>query len=263
MNTLLLAAVLSANFQPTGVYVQVQVRPAKYQPTGVFAQQPLATGEAAHTPLIEVSRVIQLLPKPQIAFVDYGCGYDARWCVAAAEHWKGTVKVIGVELDPARARAARERIRALGLGHVVTIIEGDATTAQVDADVGVAYLYPETLVKLRPRLERLRAFASYLHQVPGVQMTKNGDTWVWTQTVAAAHPQVVWNGRAYSGPVCNNPNCAMCNSIRAQQAAATGKISVSTAACGHYETRVQAVKVCNGRQCWYENRQVQVWVPNS
>jgi hypothetical protein len=33
--------------------------------------------------------------------------------------------------------------------------------------------------------------------------------------------QAVWRGNIYSHPVCNNPNCKMCNSIRAQLATPT------------------------------------------
>lgn len=227
--------------------------------------QPLAIEEAAHTPISEVVRVIALLPKPEIAFVDYGCGYDARWCVAAAEYWK--CKAIGVEIDPARARAARERVRNLGLSHLITIVEGDATTVDVRADVGVAYLYPEVLVKLRPRFEKLRAFASYLHQPPGVQTTRNGDVYLYTRPgQVGVRAAAVWGGHTYTGRVCNNPNCAMCNSIQSQltvrQPAAQVAANQPT---GHYETRtqMQRVKVCNGRRCWYEDRpvQVQVWIP--
>lgn len=188
----------------------------------VFESQPLATGAAAHTPMIEVTRVIKLLPSPQVAFVDYGCGYDARWCVAAAEEvvagrWR--CRVVGVEIDSARAAAARERIRQLGLSHIVTIIEGDATTVDVHADVGVAYLYPEVLVRMRPRLERLRVFASYLHQPP-MQSVKNGDTFIYTlqvqQHVYQQSQGAVWGGRVYYQPQCSSPNCQMCNAIRSQ-----------------------------------------------
>lgn len=225
-----------------------------------FAEsQPSATGAAAHTPIAEVTRVVALLPKPEVAFVDYGCGYDARWCVAAAERWP-TVKVFGVELDPARARAARTRVRELGLNNV-TIIEGDATTVDVSADVGVVYLYPDVLTRLRPRLERLRAFASYMHQVPGLPTTKNGDTWLYTrQVVQAARPSAVWNGVTYYAPPNGNCNCQMCQSIRGQLAA-----NQHAAAKGYWKAQTQHVSVpiyCNGRICRYENRYVtsNVWV---
>lgn len=176
----------------------------------------LATGEAAHTPMSEVVRVIGLLSKPQIAFVDFGCGYDARWCVAAAERWG--CKCIGIEIDPGRASAARDRVRNLGLDHLITIVDGDAVVVPISADVGVAYLFPEVLARLKPRLESFRAFASYIHQPPGMNCTKNGDTWIYQRQVQAqqAATGAVWGGAIYNQRVCNNPHCAMCNSIGRQ-----------------------------------------------
>lgn len=209
-------------------------------------RQPLASGEASHTPYSEVVRVIQLLPRPVVGFVDFGCGYDARWCVAAAEHWG--CRVTGIELDPDRANAAKNRVRELGLSHLITIIEGDVTTVHVEADVGVAYLYPETLVRLRPRLERLRAFASYLHQPP-LQATKNGDTWLYVQSTQVASPQqAVWGGRLYQHPVCNSPNCAMCNAIRGQLAARQSSVQ--------RQPRLVMKRYCQGGRCWQQNEWV-------
>lgn len=187
--------------------------------------KPLATAEAAHTPLAEVNRVLDLLPRPEIGFVDLGCGYDARWCIAAAEKWG--CRVTGVENDPARAAAARERVRNLGLDHLITIVEGDVGTAEIQGDVAVAYLYPELLARLKPRLEYFRAFASYMHEAPGLPMQRNGDSWLYrkpaaaTPTVAYRQPQTntrqaVWQGVRYSQPVCTSRGCQMCASIRNQ-----------------------------------------------
>lgn len=167
--------------------------------------------EAVPTPYSEVVRVLALLPKPEVGFVDYGCG-DARWCICAAERWG--CRATGIEIDPDRAAAARRRVREAGLDHLITIVEGDATKTDVKADVGVAYLYSDTLAKLKPRAEQLRAFASYLHNPPGLPVVKNGDSWIYTK--AASRPFAVWEGQTYFAPVCNNPNCGMCASIRAQ-----------------------------------------------
>lgn len=174
-------------------------------------------GEASPTPYSEVVRVIGLLPKPTVGFVDFGCG-DARWCIVAAERWG--CRVTGIEIDPVRAAAARERVREAGLSHLIEIIEGDAVTTDVQADVGVGYLYIKTLQQLRPRIEKLRAFASYQHQPP-VPSVRNGDSWVYTRPTAATSQSTqqrmaVWNGQYYAGPVCNAPNCGMCQSIRSQ-----------------------------------------------
>lgn len=204
--------------------------------------------EAAPTPFDEIERVLALLPKPAVGFADFGCGADARWCIAAAKRWG--CRAIGVEIDKIRAATAKEQVRIAGLSHLVTIIEGDATTTDVQADVGVAYLYTDVLEKLKPRIEKLKAFASYIHQPPGLAVTQNGDSWIYVQPQPVG-PRVAsasWNGRTYSAPVCNSQRCAMCNDIRAQLSAATTTASNPSGA-GTW------VKHCNGKTCWYE------WVP--
>lgn len=182
----------------------------------IYPKQSQAAGDAsAPTPTREVERVLDLLPKPAVAFVDFGCG-DGRWLFAAVERWG--CKAVGIEIDPARAAATRERVQAAGLNHLITIITGDATKTNVDADVGVAYLYADTLEQLRPRIEKLNAFASYLHRPPGLPVAQNGATWFYIRDSprpAPAH-SAVWRGQSYSQPVCNSPGCAMCNSIRRQ-----------------------------------------------
>lgn len=213
---------LTAKLQPTGKLTAVRSLPTAFQP----AESRLAVDGAAHTPLAEIVRVLSLLPKPEIGFVDFGCGYDARWCIAAAEKW--ACHVTGIELDPARAAAARERVKNLGLDHLITIVEGDALTADVRGDVAVVYLYPDVLAKLKSRLETFKAVASYMHQVPGLLMQRSGDSWIYRQptiptpqtyaTVQISVPRgrAVWQGVQYSGPVCNSPGCRMCASIRSQ-----------------------------------------------
>lgn len=213
---------------------------------------------ATPTPYSEVVRVVGLLPKPEVGFVDFGCGSDARWCIAAAEKWG--CKATGVEINAERAAAAKKAVALAGLGQLVTIVEGDAELVDVKADVGVAYLYADTLEKLKPRLEKLKAFSSYLHQPPGLPVVKNGDSWLYTKPVKSS--VAVWNGQAYSHPVCNDPNCGMCNSIRSQlavQRSPTMTIGTigqpSSVSKGHYETR----KICYGRgNCQFVN----VWVPD-
>lgn len=168
---------------------------------------------AAQTPMEEVDRVLRLLPTPTIGFVDWGCG-DGRWCIAAARRWG--CRATGVEIDPARAEAARERVRSEGLSHLVTIVTGDATQVHVEADVGVAYLYGDVLQAMIPRIHSLRAFASYLHQPPGLPVTKDGDTWFYRQGVVQQQRTATWGGYSYSGRVCNDPRCKMCASIQFQ-----------------------------------------------
>ena len=224
---------------PPGVYPG-EAKPAFRNPTGI---QPV---EASPTPMDEVNRVLGVLPKPEVAFVDFGCGSDARWCIAAARKWGRPV--IGIEINPERAAQARINVNENGLDQQITILEGDAAQADIEADVGVAYLYDETLTKLKPRIAKMKAFASYMHQVPGLAMSKNGDTWIYTKSVSATRPVAIWNGQPFTQRVCANKNCQMCNQIQAMLDAGKDQ-SKST---GHYESR----KMCDGRRCWY----AQVWV---
>ena len=88
------------------------------------------------------------------------------------------------------------------------------------------------------------------------------------------HAQALYNGHTYNAPVCNNPNCVMCNYIRAQlQSQSTPQSSFasqpsysdvyspstsstsSTSSTYKYVQVPYTVKVkrCNGITCWYEN----------
>lgn len=174
--------------------------------------------EAAPTPYAEVVRVLDLLPKPTKGFVDFGCGADARWCIAAAEKWG--VHCVGVEIDPTRAKLAQERVNQEGLADLIDIYCCDSTQYSFPScDVGVAYLYPRTLEQLKPKIEGLIAFASMFHQPP-VPSTQNGNAWIYRRNMVYAssvqQPVAIWEGQQYTGPVCDSWNCPMCNSIRAQ-----------------------------------------------
>lgn len=172
--------------------------------------------EQSPTPVVEVQRVMrELNPQPNETFVDYGCG-DARWLIEAASRYK--CRAIGIELDPAQAARARQAVWSAGLADKVQIIEGDALKVDVNAQVGVVYLYPDVLVKLKPKLLKLNRFASYMHKVDGVTMTQTGDAWVWRKPIVVQYtqPTAVWGGQTYTGRVCTSPNCQMCNEIARQ-----------------------------------------------
>ena len=194
-----------------GKYSPDQVRWSMRQ-TGVEAP---TTAEAAPTSHAEVARVLAILrPQSSETFVDYGCG-DARWCIAATRTYG--CRSVGVEIDSERAAAARAAVAASGLSDRIEIIEGDATKVDVPAQVGVCYLWPETLELLKPKLMKLDRFASMQHHVEGVAMAQNGDAWVYRKPQPVVQRAgAVWGGRMYSGPVCNSRNCAMCNAIRRQ-----------------------------------------------
>lgn len=98
-----------------------------------------------------------------------------------------------------------------------------------------------------------------------------------------SYGQAVWGGKEYYKPVCSNPNCPMCNSIRnqlyAQAQQVTPVISEQPAVSvvtkttqqasptvqqyrteyrTEYKTESKRVKRCNGRTCWYETVTEQV-----
>lgn len=173
-----------------------------------------ASGDAAAapTPYAEVDRILSILnPQPSETFVDYGCG-DGRFLIAAASAYG--CNCVGVEIDPERAAEARRNVAAAGLSHRIQIITGDVLEVEVDADVGVAYLYPDLLDAMSAKLQRLNRFASYLHPVGGLSMENHQGVYVWNRPPPQRYGY--WKGRAYAGRMCRDPNCRMCNSIQSQ-----------------------------------------------
>jgi len=104
---------------------------------------------------------------------DLGCG-DGRILVAAGRRGH---RGIGIEIDPVQSRAARQAVRDAGLEHLITIETGDARDFDVSrATAVVAYLYPELLDELAPKLKQARVAASVFHQVDGFEPV--GDVWI-------------------------------------------------------------------------------------
>lgn len=109
---------------------------------------------------------------------ELGCG-DGRILISAA---KRGIRGIGIELDPARAHIARNRVKEAGVEHLVTIETGDALEFDLSrVTAATAYLYPPLLTKLSPRLKSLRVVASPYHEIPGLPMTNQGDFWIYRQ----------------------------------------------------------------------------------
>lgn len=175
--------------------------------------------EAEPTPATEVANAMRRLrPTKDDVLVEIGCGSKAPYCFSAVNYFD-VKKAIGIEIDPERAREAREAVENAGLSDRITIITGDALDVDFsEATVGVAYLYPETLNQLRSKILKLNRFVSYMHPVDDLDMKQYGYAYMWTKSVPVRQTQQVayWNGQAYSGRVCNSPNCRMCNSIQCQ-----------------------------------------------
>jgi SAM-dependent methyltransferase len=95
---------------------------------------------------------------------DLGCG-DGQVLVAAAARGAAAV---GVEMDPALARAARRALKERGLAGTVT--KGDLLLDPLpEADVYFTYLAPATLQRLLPRLPRGARLVTVDFDVPDLR----------------------------------------------------------------------------------------------
>lgn len=108
------------------------------------------------TPDPIVDRMLELGEvRPGDVVYDLGCG-DGKILIAAAK--RHGVRAVGVEIDPALVERARTGAAESGVGHLVTIRQGDIFEADFsDATVVMLYLLPELNLRLKPRLARLPA----------------------------------------------------------------------------------------------------------
>lgn len=188
--------------ESSGGSVEPAARIAPPDPNLPADQQP--------TSMATIGAAINAL-KPRVGdvFIDFGCGPDARACIVAARDCG--LDAIGVEIDPEVAESARRYVAQAGLSHKIRIITADATKIDVpEATIGFAYLWPDTLAALRPKIERLRAFASYAHDVPGLSMDPQavgGDTvYVWRQRQFTTIP-AQYRTETYQQKVCGPGGC--------------------------------------------------------
>lgn len=90
--------------------------------------------------------------KPGETVYDLGCG-DGRVVIMAAEEFGA--RGVGVDLNPRLVKEARGKVGALGLGHMVQIIQGNLFDVDVSpADVVTMYLTTGANEKVRPKLEQ-------------------------------------------------------------------------------------------------------------
>ena len=115
---------------------------------------------------------------------DIGCG-DGRICIAVAHRG---IRSIGIEIDAVKADEARRNVRAAGLEHLVTIETGDARDFDESRVTAItAYLYPELLDELAPKMKSVRVAASVFHEVDG--FTQVGDVWIHRRADAVARAE--------------------------------------------------------------------------
>ena len=98
----------------------------------------LATPDALIDPLLDVAAV-----GPDDRLVDLGCG-DGRLVVEASR--RRGCRAIGVEHDADLVAAGRARVAAAGLADRVTIIEGDARTADIGEPTVALLFLPAVVV---------------------------------------------------------------------------------------------------------------------
>lgn len=83
---------------------------------------------------------------------DLGSG-DGRIVIAAARRY--SARGVGVELQPKLVAEARANVLTVGVGNLVTILEGDVFATDLSrATVVTLYLLPAMNEKLRPKLLR-------------------------------------------------------------------------------------------------------------
>jgi SAM-dependent methyltransferase len=104
------------------------------------------------TPFEDIDTFFELAPVASADIVyDLGSG-DGRLLFTALE--KGAGKAVGVELDPAYVREARETAKMRGLEDKVTFLQADVMDIDLtDATVVLCYLYPTASTALKPKFE--------------------------------------------------------------------------------------------------------------
>jgi len=131
-------------------------------------------------PDVVIDRMLDLMRLgPNDVLADLGCG-DGRILIQAVR--RSGCRAIGVEIDPEMADRARQAVAIAGLSDRIEILTCDVLDFDPEA-YGVtaitAYLYPELLAKLTPKLLRARVAASPFHPVEGLPMTEHDGVWIY------------------------------------------------------------------------------------
>jgi len=102
-------------------------------------------------------------PTPRDVLYDLGCG-DGRILIEAVRRYK--CKAVGIEINPERAKLARENIKKAGLD--VQIVVGDARKYDLSkATIITMYLFPDLMQELEPNITpSTTRIVSYSHEIP-------------------------------------------------------------------------------------------------
>ena len=84
----------------------------------------------------------------------------------------------------------REYVAKAGLSDRIRIVRADATKIDVKADAGVAYLWPDVLQELKPKLTKLKRFVTRSHMVPELVMSDHKHAYLWKQSAAPVRKTV-------------------------------------------------------------------------
>lgn len=105
------------------------------------------TTDDAVTAMLKLAEI-----KPADVVYDLGCG-DGRIVIAAAK--KFGARGVGVDIDPARIREAKENAKKAGVEKLVRFEENDLFKTDIhDANVVMLFLLNSVNLKLRPKLLR-------------------------------------------------------------------------------------------------------------
>lgn len=160
-----------------GMCQNIRVKQQEYRKQLREYQQAALPDDQKPCPMETVEQMLDLMQlTADDVLADLGCG-DGRILIVAA---KRGVRGIGVELDHARASAARQAILDSGVSHMVSIEQGDARAFDMSRATAItAYLYPTLLAELASAMKVVRVVGSPYHAVPGLKMVQHGDVWIY------------------------------------------------------------------------------------
>lgn len=130
-------------------------------------------GEDTATEWKTAERMVELAGVgPGDTVIDPGCGQDLRLLLAARE--AGASRLIGFEIDPLRAAAARQLAKSKGASNI-EVWNIDARLARMDsADIVLVYLYSDVLAEIASEMTGYaRAVVSNAHPFPGSEPAGN------------------------------------------------------------------------------------------